>query len=180
MCSQSESYKIRSAKPELNSSSLKNVTHLFGLPLTSSARGAGLTSSARGTPVCCCSARYAFQRSAEPGDSGTGVEAGMSGGVGVGTELALSLGARSASILRQRVVTAPASTTAQMSSTKYNGALEACAIGLERPRIFGRLGATSSVRASGDNSVSNDWLLHAGRRLGIISTPSHENLMRRL
>src|SRR6516164_2528101 len=33
MCSQSESYKIRSAKPELNSSSLKNVTHLFGLPL---------------------------------------------------------------------------------------------------------------------------------------------------
>src|SRR5215813_7831872 len=33
MCSQSESYKIRSGKPEFNSSTVKKVTYLFGLPL---------------------------------------------------------------------------------------------------------------------------------------------------
>src|ERR1700751_1748621 len=35
MCSQSESYKIRSVKPEFNSSTVKKVTYLFGLPLAS-------------------------------------------------------------------------------------------------------------------------------------------------
>src|SRR5215469_11566954 len=35
MCSQSESYKIRSGKPEFNSSTVKKVTYLFGLPLAS-------------------------------------------------------------------------------------------------------------------------------------------------
>src|SRR6516225_8435221 len=36
MYSQSESYKIRSAKPEFNSSTAKKVTYLFGLPLAKS------------------------------------------------------------------------------------------------------------------------------------------------